>query len=131
MLTGQDAAGFLRHVPPALLLGTVVAHEDARLVCASRDAGPFGWAQLLEGAAQAAGLLAGVLGGPGAAALIAEYRDVDARVATHAGPVSFDAALERRVLRFWRCRVRVTDASDAVLLTARVTLAPPRPDGHV
>lgn len=125
MLNGRDAADFLRHAPPALLVGTVVAHADGRLVCASRDAGPFGWAQLLEGAAQTAGLLAGVAGGPGAAALVAEYRDVDARVARHAGPVAFHATLERRVLRFWRCRAEARDLRGNVLLAARVTLAPP------
>jgi hypothetical protein len=127
VLTGRDAAGFLRHAPPALLIGTVVAHDDVRLVCASRDAGPFGWAQLLEGAAQTAGLLAGVAGGPGAAALIAEYRDVDARVARHEGPVAFHATLERRVLRFWRCRTEARAADGGLLLSARVTLAPPPP----
>ncbi|MCW5892382.1 MAG: hypothetical protein KIT14_17815 [bacterium] len=124
MLTATDAAAFLRHVPPALLLGAVTAHADGRLVCTSRNAGPFGWAELLEGAAQAAGLLAGVLGGPGAGALVAEYRDLEVRVACHAGPVSFAAALDRRVLRFWRCRTRVAGADGRVLLTARVTLAP-------
>lgn len=125
MLTGRDAGELLRHVPPALLLGSVVAHDATGLVCASRDAGPFGWAELLEGAAQAAGLLAGVLAGAeGTGALVAEYRDVEAHVARHAGDVSFHAALERRVLRFWRCRTRVADAGGRVLLTARVTLAP-------
>lgn len=127
MLTGHDAGAWLRHVPPALLIGTIVEHDDEHLVCASRDAGPFGWAQLLEGAAQTAGLLAGIAGGPGAGALVAEYRAVRADVSRHAGAVRFHAALERRVLRFWRCRCAVQAADGRLLLQALVTLAPPRP----
>jgi hypothetical protein len=82
---------------------------------------------MLEGAAQAAGLLVG-LAVPGAprAPVIAEYRDVVVHAPSHPGPLRFAASLERRLLHFWRCRVAVRDAGGRVLLVGRVTLAPPR-----
>lgn len=122
----QDAAPLLRHRPPALLLDRVTREGTARLTGTGRDAGPWRWATLLEGAAQCAGLLAGFQpGGPCNTAVIAEYRDVQVHAASHAGPVRFVAELERRVLGFWRCRVeaRAVDG-DVLLLTAGVVVAP-------
>jgi hypothetical protein len=100
------------------------------LVCAGRGPEPWRWAAMLEGAAQTAGLLAGLQpGGPDDRAVIAEYRDVVVHAPAHTGPVRFVARLERRVLDAWRCRVEVRDVAGAVLLEGRVTVAPgaPRP----
>ena len=119
-------ASLLRHRPPALLLGGVEAHASTRLVCHGIDGRDWPWARLLEGTAQAAGLLAGLQpGGPGHHAVIAEYRDVGVHVGLHRGPVRFDARLERRLAQFWRCRCEARSPSGRVLLAARVTLAPP------
>jgi hypothetical protein len=82
---------------------------------------------MLEGAAQCAGLLAGLQpGGPGNTAVIAEYRAVAVHVRSHAGPLAFVAHLERRLLHFWRCRVEVRAADDALLLEGSITVAPER-----
>jgi hypothetical protein len=114
----------LRHRPPALLLGTVVEASAAGLACDGIDDGPWRWARLLEGAAQAAGLLAGLQpSGPDAAAVIAEYRDVAIHAARHEGPVRFHAALDRRILGFWRCRVDARGADGGLLLAGRVAVA--------
>jgi hypothetical protein len=122
---GRSAATLLRHRPPALLLDTIVACDGGQLVCSSRGVGPWRWAEMLEGAAQTAGLLAGLQqSGVDNTAVIAEYRDVMIRVARHAGPLRFTAHLDRRLLQFWRCRCEVRAADDALLLTADVTVAP-------
>ena len=60
------------------------------------------------------------------APVIAEYRDVVVRKASHRGPLRFVAVVERRVLHCWRCAFEVHDGRGAILLTGRVTLAPPR-----
>jgi hypothetical protein len=115
----------LRHRPPALLLGTVETHTGRSLACAGIDAGPWPWPRLLEGTAQAAGLLAGLQpGGPGNGAVIAEYRDVALGVERHRGRVRFEARLERRLAHFWRCRCEARAADGRMLLASRVTLAP-------
>ena len=115
----------LRHRPPALLLGGVVGASAAELSCAGIDDGPWRWGRLLEGAAQAAGLFSGLQpGGPSAAAVIAEYRDVTLYTARHEGPVRFHAALDRRVLGFWRCRVEAKSADGRLLLAGLVAVAP-------
>jgi len=105
-----------------------IARFDGRgIACTSRGRGPWRWPRMLEGAAQAAGLLVG-LGQADAprAPVIAEYRDVIVRAASHRGPLRFVAALERRVLHCWRCTFEVRTARGRVLLSGRVTLAPPR-----
>ena len=114
----------MRHRPPALLLGAVSEASPAGLACDGIDDGPWRWARLLEGAAQAAGLFVGLQGGPGAAAVIAEYRDVDLHAALHRGRVRFHAALDRRVLGFWRCRVEARGAEGELLLSGLVAVAP-------
>jgi hypothetical protein len=115
----------LRHRPPALLLGSVEAHTGRTLACTGIDAGLWPWPRLLEGTAQAAGLLAGLqAGGPGSGAVIAEYRDVSLGVERHRGRVRFEARLERRLAHFWRCRCEARAADGRVLLASRVTLAP-------
>jgi hypothetical protein len=119
------AERILRHRPPALLLGTVVEATAAGLACDGIDDGPWRWARLLEGAAQAAGLFAGLQpGGPDAAAVIAEYRDVAIHAVRHDGPVRFHAAHDRRILGFWRCRVDARSADGRLLLGGRVAVAP-------
>jgi hypothetical protein len=116
----------MRHRPPALLLGGVETHASTRLVCRGIDRRDWSWARLLEGAAQAAGLLAGLQpDGPGSHAVIAEYRDVGVHVGLHRGAVRFDARLERRLAHFWRCRCEVRSTRGRILLAARVTLASP------
>ncbi len=119
-----DAATLLRHRPPALLLGTIVRFEDTAIVCASCRAGRWEWPALLEGAAQTAGLLAGLQpGGPDNRAVIAELRDVRIVAPVHDGSVMFHAALERRLAGFWRCRTVVQSEHGSRLLEARVTVA--------
>lgn len=129
-MTLPSPATLLRHRAPALLLGAVEEAAGDRLACASLGAGPWAWPALLEGAAQAAGLLAGLQGGGlDATAVIAEYRDVVLHARAHAGPVRFVARLERRLLGWWRCRVAVEGAGGEVLLEGRVTVAPRRGRG--
>lgn len=126
-MTLPAPSALLRHRPPALLLGAVEAHGPGRLVCRGIDARRWPWPRLLEGTAQAAGLLAGLQpGGPGARAVIAEYRDVALHVDLHRGAVRFDTRLERRLAHFWRCRCEARATDGRVLLVSRVTLAPER-----
>jgi len=118
-------ARLLRHRPPALLLGALEEHDGGRLVCRGTDDRRWAWPRLLEGTAQAAGLLAGLQpDGPGEGAVIAEYRDVTVQVDLHRGPVRFVARLERRLAHFWRCRCEARTDDGRVLLASRVTLAP-------
>jgi hypothetical protein len=124
-------AGLLRHRAPALLLGALEEHDGRRLVCRGTDGRRWSWARLLEGTAQAAGLLAGLQpDGPGPDAVIAEYRDVAVHVELHRGPVLFAARLERRLAHFWRCRCEARADDGRVLLASRVTLAPGRGRGR-
>jgi hypothetical protein len=126
-MTLPPPATLLRHRPPALHLDAVEDASAERIACASRGAGPWRWPALLEGAAQAAGLLAGLQGGEhDATALVAEYRDVVVHAPEHAGPVRFVARLERRLLGCWRCAVVVEAEGGALLLEGRVTIAPGR-----
>lgn len=123
----EHAASLLRHRPPALVLGTLRRFDGTALACDSRGAGPWAWPALLEGTAQAAGLLAGLQdGGPDNSAVIAEIRDVLVRVDGWAGVVRFEAILLRRVLGFWRCRASARGEAGALLLEATVTVAAPR-----
>ncbi|MFN8544688.1 MAG: hypothetical protein U0807_10880 [Candidatus Binatia bacterium] len=120
-------AAVLRHRGPALLVGAITAFDGDTLTCAATGDGPWEWPQLLEGAAQAAGLLAGFQShGLSNTAVIAEYRDVVVHVRRHTGPVRFTAGLDRRLLRFWRCRLAAHAADGTLLLAGRVTLSPPR-----
>jgi hypothetical protein len=115
----------MRHRPPALLLGTVAEATPTVLVCDGIDDGPWRWARLLEGAAQAAGLLSGLQpGGPGPEAVIGEYRDVTLHAGRHDGRVRFHATLDRRILGFWRCRVEARSADGRLLLSGLVAVAP-------
>ena len=115
----------MRHRPPALLLGTIVESTAAGLACDGIDEGPWRWARLLEGTAQAAGLYSGLQpGGPDAGAVIAEYRDVTIHAVLYFGRVRFHAALDRRILGFWRCRVDARSADDRLLLSGLVAVAP-------
>jgi SAM-dependent methyltransferase len=115
----------LRHQGRALLVGDVETMDGDRIVCRSRGTGPWRWAEMLEGAAQSAGILAGSRpGGLPRRAVVAEYRDVAVRTDTYSGPLRFEATLERRLLRFWRCRIAVLSEDGKVLVDGRVTLAP-------
>ncbi len=115
----------LRHRGPALLVGTIDAFTGPTLRCTSRDAGPWPWARMLEGAAQTAGLIAGLQDdGLGNTAVIAEYRAVRIHAQHHAGLLHFVARLDRRLLHFRRCRVEVGTPEGALLLEGDVTLAP-------
>ena len=126
-MTLPAPAALLRHGPKARLVGAIERLDAAGLACASRGAGAWPWPRMLEGAAQAAGLLVGITE-PEAprTPVIAEYRDVVVPAASHRGRLKFVAALERRVLHCWRCTFEVRTARGRVLLSGRVTLAPPR-----
>jgi len=115
----------LRHRPPALLLDAVLSYGGTHITCSGRGDGPWTWPRMLEGAAQTAGLLAGLQpDGLTNTAVIAEYRDVVVHAHESAGPMRFTAEIDRRVMRFWRCRLAV-HAGDTLLLEGTVTLAPP------
>jgi hypothetical protein len=123
-------AALLRHGPEARLVASIERLDGAGIACTSRGGGPWPWPRMLEGAAQAAGLLVGIAHAEGPRApLIAEYRDVVVRVSSHRGPLRFVAALERRVLHCWRCTFEVRAPRGRVLLSGRVTLAPPPREG--
>ena len=127
-MTFPDPASLLRHRPPAVLVREVTAFSGDRLVCTSTGSGPWRWPQLLEGGAQAAGLLAGAQNdGLSDRAVIADYRAVRLGVLDHRGAVEFAATLDRRVMQFWRCHVEVRAADGTLLLEGTVTLAPPAP----
>lgn len=118
-------AAVLRHRPPALLVGAIEAFSGDALTCASNGVGPWRWPEMLEGAAQTAGLLAGLQpDGLTREAVIAEYRGVLPHRASHAGVLRFTAHLERRLLHFWRCRLEARAADGTLLLEGHVTLAP-------
>ena len=123
--TGHPPAALLRHRGPALVLATIESFDGKTIVCAGREGGPWRWPLLLEGAAQTAGLLAGLAGGLSNRAVIAEYRGIIVHAERADGPVRFAARLERRLLHFWRCRIAARGPGDIPLLDGRVTLAPP------
>jgi hypothetical protein len=120
-------AALLRHGPEARLVASIERLDAGGIACASRGGGAWAWPRMLEGAAQAAGLLVGIseTAAP-RAPVIAEYRDVTVLAPSHRGPLRFVAALERRVLHCWRCTFEVETTRGRVLLRGRVTLAPPR-----
>jgi len=123
-----DPASLLRHRPPAVLVGEAVAFTGDRLVCASNRRGPWHWSQLLEGAAQTAGLLVGAQrDGLTDRAVIADYREVRLVAPDHEGDVRFTATIDRHVLQFWRCRIEVHADDGTLLLAGTVTLAPAEP----
>jgi hypothetical protein len=118
-------AEVLRHRPPALLVEAIETFDGQGLTCRAVARDGWRWPEMLEGGAQTAGLLAGLQkDGLSNRAVIAEYAGVVVHVAEHQGPLRFRAHLERRILRCWRCRIEVRDASDALLLAGSVTLAP-------
>jgi len=121
---GRTPAELLRHRGPALLLAAIETFDGETIACTSRREGPWPWPLVLEGAAQTAGLLAGLAGGLSNRAVIAEYRGVVVHVERHDGPISFRARIERRLLHFWRCRIEGRAADGALLLEGRVSLAP-------
>jgi hypothetical protein len=111
----------MQHGPEARLVRAIGRLDAEGITCTGRR-GVWSWPQLLEGAAQAAGLLLGIaMDGP-RAPVVAEYRDVVVHTAAHRGAPRFVARLERRVLQFWRCAVEVRDVRGRVLLAGRVTL---------
>jgi len=126
-MTWPAPAELLRHRGPALLVGAIEAAGRDTLTCASRGAGAWRWPEMLEGAAQAAGLLAGLRpGGLPRTAVIAEYRGVVVHARAHTGPIRFVARGVRRVLHFWRCTVEARAADGTLLLAGEVALARPR-----
>jgi predicted hotdog family 3-hydroxylacyl-ACP dehydratase len=124
-VSAVSPAALLRHREPALLLGAVDSFDGRTLRCSARDARSWQWPEMLEAAAQAAGLLVGLRpGGLDNTAVIAEYRDVAVHAPAHRGPLHLVAALERRILRFWRCRFEARAPDGTVLLEGRVSLGP-------
>jgi len=124
-MSHPSPAALMRHRGPALLIDAIETCDGRTLGCTSRGAGPWPWPRMLEGAAQTAGLLAGMQpGGPASSSVIAQYSDVVVHGEVQRGPLRFVAELDRRLLHFWRCRVAVRDESGRLLLEGRVTLAP-------
>ena len=123
-MTRRTAAELLRHRGPALLVGTIDAFGGDTIACVSSREGLWPWPLVLEGAAQAAGLLTGLHGGISNRAVIAEYRDVVVHAERHEGAVRFVARIERQVLHFWRCRVEARGPSGGLLLEGEITIAP-------
>jgi hypothetical protein len=124
-MSHPSPAALMRHRGPALLIDAIERCDERTLGCTSRGAGPWPWPRMLEGAAQTAGLLAGMQpGGPASSCVIAQYSDVVVHGEVQRGPLRFVAELDRRLLHFWRCRVAVRDESGQLLLEGRVTLAP-------
>jgi predicted hotdog family 3-hydroxylacyl-ACP dehydratase len=118
-------ATLLRHREPALLIGIVETVSGDSLVCGASARSSWRWPEILEAAAQAAGLLAGLKDDDlDDTAVIAEYRDVRVHAAQHDGPLRLSARLDRRVLRFRQCRVEVRAANETLLVEGTVTLAP-------
>ena len=118
-----EPAAVMRHRVPALLLDAIDTFTGDHLTCRSRDVGRWSWPLVLEGAAQTAGLLAGLqTDGPGDAAVIAEYRNVVVHVPVASGTLRFTALLERRLLDFWRCRVEARSGEGVLLLDGLVTV---------
>ena len=126
-MSAVSPAALLRHREPALLLGAVDLFDGLTLHCSALGTGPWRWPEMLEAAAQAAGLLVGLQpGGLDNTAVIAEYRGVAVHAPDHRGSLRLVAALERRILRFWRCRFEARASDGTVLLEGRVTVAPAR-----
>jgi predicted hotdog family 3-hydroxylacyl-ACP dehydratase len=116
-------AAVMRHRGPALLVDAIESRDATSLTCTSRARAAWSWPEMLEGAAQAAGLLAGMQPGGPPAGIVAQFRDVDVLAPSHPGPLRFLAVLDRRVLHFWRCRIEVRDAAGELLLRGQVTTA--------
>ncbi|MEW6268779.1 MAG: hypothetical protein AB1689_05710 [Thermodesulfobacteriota bacterium] len=116
-------AELLRHRPPAVLVDAIAEHRAGGLLCTAA-ARAWTWPQMLEAAAQTAGLLAGLHEGAPRDAVIAQYRDVDVHAPEHRGALRVRATFDRRVLQFWRCRFEVRDLAGHLLLAGRVALAP-------
>lgn len=128
-MTWPPPAKLLRHREPALLIGAITSFAGDAVTCSSNGARAWTWPEMLEGAAQTAGLLAGLQpGGLSNTAVVAEYRDVTVRAGAYAGALSFQARLDRRILQFWRCAVETRAADGEVLLAGTVTLAPGAPE---
>ena len=118
-------AAVLRHSGPALLLHRVERFDGDTLACVARGVGPWAWPAMLEAAAQAAGLLAGLQpDGLSNRAVIAEYRGIVIHAHEHAGGVRIHARLDRRLLHFWRVRIEAEAMDGRGLLAGFVTLAP-------
>src|SRR5207247_11253658 len=93
---GPGPADILRHRGAALVVDAIDGFDGETLRCRATGAGPWPWPALLEGAAQAAGLAAGLRPrGLSSRAVVAEYRDVRVHAATHARPLRFTAGLRR------------------------------------
>lgn len=123
-MTFPAPSTLLRHRGPALLVDRILSRDGETLACTGVDRA-WDWPALLEGCAQTAGLLAGMLpGGPTNTALIAEYRDVEVVAATHSGAVRFEARFERRIMGFWRHAIVARGSDGGVLLSGLVALAP-------
>ena len=117
----------LRHRPPALLIGRIESWDGRTVRCAGTSTA-WSWVQLLEGAAQAAGIGCG-LGEDGwrDGAVVADYRDVEILANAYDGGVAFEATLARRILGFRRCRAVARARGGEPLLRAVVTLLPDGP----
>jgi len=110
----------LRHGPEARVVIAVESHEGDHLVAKAGANEP--WPRLLDGAAQAAGLLARALAGaPLEGGVLAEVRDLRFEPGGGADP-RIEVVFERRVLGLWRFGFTVRSGRRAIL-SGRLTLA--------
>jgi hypothetical protein len=116
----------LRHRAPALLVDEIESVHDAALTCLGHRR-HWHWLQLLDGAAQAAGMLTALLpDGLGPVRVVAAYDDVVLHAPAHDGPVRWTARSTRHTLGMPQLDVVARDPTDdRLLLTVRVTLSAP------
>lgn len=127
MLDSHDIAALLRHRPPALLIASEIptdaTHGPRRFVTVARD--EWHWTQLLDAAAQAAGLClrSDDAALAGRAFVVAAYERVVQ--ASQPGPGAHTIAVCRLRSFLQMHQFTVTIAAAGVpVLAARVTLAP-------
>ena len=115
-------AKFTPHRDPIVFVDTVESYQPGAIVCSSRITGPWDWPQMLEGAAQCAGILVGLEHEH--ESVVAQYRHMAIHGLVHVGALRFAARRERRFLGFYECHIEVRDLPGAIIISGSLTLAP-------
>lgn len=123
-----DPSTTLAHREPALVLDAVSALGQTTLSCTGGAGRRLHWAQILDGCAQTAGLLArALLASPEPVAfVVASYESVElgeGHDAHDGGVIEWRATPVRRVGDFHQVDVRALDEGGRALVVARVALA--------